>query len=136
MRNAGQSAVADQALVQIAAIYRIEREMAELDAQDRQQERQRVPDGSATAKALDYSLDSWQALTRNLLGAQVKVDNNSLENLLRPWAMGRKAWLFVGSELAGQRAAIVMSLVHSARLHGRTTPTPGCVTCSIGCPHT
>jgi len=81
-------------------------------------ERQRVPDGSATAKALEYSLNSWQALTRHLLDGQVKVDNSSLENLLRPWAMGRKAWLFVGSELAGRRAAIVMSLVHSARLHG------------------
>ena len=46
------------------------------------------------------------------------VDNNPLENLIRPWAMGRKAWLFAGSELAGQRAAIVMSLVQSAKLNG------------------
>lgn len=38
---------------------------------------------------------------------------------MRPWAMGRKAWLFAGSELAGQRAAMVMSLVQSAKLHGR-----------------
>jgi hypothetical protein len=80
-------------------------------------ERQRVPEGSATAKALDYSLNSWQALACNLLDGQVKMDNNSLENLLRPWAMGRKAWLFVDSELAEQRAAIVMSLMHSPRLH-------------------
>jgi transposase len=44
--------------------------------------------------------------------------DNHLENLLRPWAMGRKAWLFVGSEIAGgQRAAIVMSLAHSAKLN-------------------
>ena len=137
LRNAGKSAVASQALVQIAAIYRIEREMATFSAEDRLDERrrrtqplwdqwykwlllerQRVPDGSATAKALEYSINSWQALTRHLLDGQVNVDNNSLENLLRPWAMGRKAWLFVGSELAGKRAAIVMSLVHSARLHG------------------
>ena len=41
--------------------------------------------------------------------------NNHLENLMRPWAMGRKAWLFAGSELAGKRAATVMSLVQSAR---------------------
>lgn len=44
--------------------------------------------------------------------------NNHLENLLRPWAVGRKAWLFAGSELAGQRAAMVMSLVQSAKLNG------------------
>ena len=48
----------------------------------------------------------------------MSVDNNHIENLMRPWAMGRKAWLFAGSELAGQRAAMVMSLVQSARLHG------------------
>ena len=48
----------------------------------------------------------------------VSVDNNHIENLMRPWAMGRKAWLFAGSESAGKRAAVVMSLVQSARLHG------------------
>ena len=48
----------------------------------------------------------------------VPIDNNHIENLMRPWAMGRKAWLFAGSELAGQRAAVVMSLVQSAKLNG------------------
>jgi hypothetical protein len=50
---------------------------------------------------------------------EVSVDNNHLGNLIRPWAMGCRAWLFAGSELAGQRAAVVMSLVQSAKLHGR-----------------
>ncbi len=137
IRDGGKSAVASEAVVRIAAIYRIERELATLGVDDRLAERQRrcirlweslqawltlerrrVPDGSATAKAIDYSLNSWSALTRNLVDGAVGVDNNSLENLLRPWAMGRKAWLFAGSELAGKRAAVVMSLVHSARLHG------------------
>ena len=54
----------------------------------------------------------------NLNNGNVPVDNNHVENLMRPWAMGRKAWLFAGSELAGKRAAIVMSLVQSARLNG------------------
>ena len=48
----------------------------------------------------------------------MSVDNNHIERLIRPWAMGRKAWLFAGSELAGQRAAMVMSLLQSAKLHG------------------
>lgn len=83
-----------------------------------QLERARVHDGSATAKALNYSLNAWGALTRNLLDGEVNVDNNHCENLIRPWALGRKAWLFAGSELAGQRAAIVMSLVQSAKING------------------
>ena len=77
-----------------------------------------MPDGSAIAQAIDYSLNAWGQLTQNLLDAEVPVDNNHLENQMRPWAMGRKAWLFAGSELAGQRAAMVMSLVQSAKLNG------------------
>ena len=65
-----------------------------------------------------YSLKRWTALTAFLLDGNVAIDNNHIENLMRPWAMGRKAWLFAGSELAGQRAAVVMSLVQSARMHG------------------
>jgi len=76
-----------------------------------------VPDGSGIALAIDYSLNRWTALGRFLHDGEVSCHNNHLENLLRPWAMGRKAWLFAGSELAGQRAAMVMSLVQSAKLN-------------------
>ena len=58
-------------------------------------------------------------LTAYLVDSSVAIDNNHIENLIRLWAMGRKAWLFAGSELAGQRATVVMSLVQSARTHGR-----------------
>ena len=77
-------------------------------------ERTRVHDGGGIAVALDYSLKRWVALGRFLEDGAVSVDNNHVENLMRPWAMGRKAWLFAGSELAGKRAAMVMSLVQSA----------------------
>ena len=132
------SVVAPEALRRIAEIYRAERELGatsgavRLEARKQvteplwkklrawlEGERVKVPDGSATAKALDYSLKHWTALTRNLLDGDVPVDNNHLENQIRPWAMGRRAWLFTGSELAGQRAAVVMSLVQSAKLNGR-----------------
>ena len=132
-----QSPVALQAVQRIAWIYRIEKEARELPEGDRlalrqaqarphwdqlhawlRLERQRVPEGSAIAGAIDYSLNHWAALTLNLHDANVPVDNNHIENLMRPWAMGRKAWLFAGSELAGQRAAVVMSLAQSARLNG------------------
>ncbi|MDK7178077.1 transposase domain-containing protein, partial [Micrococcus luteus] len=50
--------------------------------------------------------------------AQLPMDNNAVENLIRPLAIGRKNWLFVGSEKAGRRAAAVMSLIQSAKLNG------------------
>ena len=48
----------------------------------------------------------------------VPIDNNSVENRIRPWALGRRNWLFIGSQLAGERAAVVMSLLQSAKLNG------------------
>ena len=131
------SPVSMQAIQRIAALYKIERQIKGFSVQERlaarqtsskplcddlhewlKLERQLVPDGSATAKAIDYSLKRWDALTVYLNNGNVQIDNNHIENLIRPWAMGRKAWLFAGSELAGQRAAIVMSLLQSAKLNG------------------
>lgn len=81
-------------------------------------QRQKVPEGSATAKAIDYSLKRWLALTRYIDDADLPADNNRVENQIRPIALGRQNWLFAGSLRAGQRAAAVMRLVHSARLNG------------------
>ena len=81
-------------------------------------ERLRVEDGSGVAAAPDYSLRRWVAFGHFLRDGRVSIDNNHVERLMRPWAMGRKAWLFCGSELAGRRAAMVMSLVQSAKLSG------------------
>ena len=78
----------------------------------------RVPDGSATAKAINYSLGRWQALTRYIDDGDLPIDNNWLENRIRPIAIGRKNWLFTGSLRAGQRAAVIMSLIQSAKLNG------------------
>lgn len=80
--------------------------------------RAKVPDGSATAKAMDYSLKRWGALTRYLDDPALPIDNNFDEQQIRPWATGRKNWLFVGTLLAGQRAAAIMSLIQSAKLNG------------------
>jgi transposase len=135
--KANDSPVAAEAIQRIAWLYKLEREARDMTPADRlalrlqhakplwedlhawlEIERARVPDGSGIAGAIDYSLNRWTALSRFLLDGAVSVDNNSLENLMRPWAMGRKAWLFAGSELAGKRAAAVMSLVQSAKLNG------------------
>src|SRR5690606_6275225 len=72
-------------------------------------QRQNVPDGSATAKAIDYTLNRWSALTRYLDDGELPIDNNWVENQIRPIAIGRSNWLFAGSLRAGQRAAAVMS---------------------------
>jgi transposase len=81
-------------------------------------QRQKVPDGSATAKAIDYSLKRWQALTRYIDDGDLPADNNWVENQIRPIAIGRSNWLFAGSLRAGQRAAAIMSLIQSAKLNG------------------
>jgi hypothetical protein len=81
-------------------------------------QRARVSDGGSTAKAIDYSLRRWVALTHYLDNGAVPIDNNWVENRIRPIAIGRNNWLFAGSLRAGQRAAAVMSLIHSARLNG------------------
>jgi hypothetical protein len=53
-------------------------------------ERTRVPDGSAIAKAIDYSLSHWEGLGRFLLDGNVPLDNNHCESQIRPWALGRR----------------------------------------------
>ncbi len=57
-------------------------------------QRQKVPEGSESAKALDYSLRRWEALTRFVGDVQLPIDNNWIENQIRPIAIGRNNWLF------------------------------------------
>jgi len=135
--KANASAVAAQAIQRIAWLYKIEADARPLTSQERLQmrharskplwdelhvwlqlERTRVPDGSAIAKAIDYSLNRWSGFGRFLVDGDVPLDNNHCENQMRPWALGRKNWLFIGSQLAGERAAVVMSLLQSAKLNG------------------
>jgi hypothetical protein len=80
--------------------------------------RQKITDGSGAAKALDYSLRRWDALTQFVGDGQLPIDNNHIENQIRPIAIGRNNWLFAGSLRAGKRAAAVMSLIQSAKLNG------------------
>ena len=81
------------------------------------QQRQKILDGSATARAIDYSLNRWVALTRFIDDGDLPIDNNWVENRIRPIALGRQNWLFAGSLRAGKRAAAGMSLIHSAKLN-------------------
>ena len=134
---ANKSEIAQQALTYIGQLYEVEREVKHLSADERGSirkakskplvdalhqwlllQRQRITDGTATAKALDYSLKRWVALTRFVQDGRLPIDNNWIENQIRPIAIGRGNWLFAGSLRAGQRAAAVMSLIQSAKLNG------------------
>jgi len=77
-----------------------------------------VPEGSATARAIDYSLKRWAALTRFVFDGRLPIDNNHIENQIRPIAIGRNNWLFAGSLRAGRRAAAIMTLIQTAKLNG------------------
>ena len=131
------SAVATEALLRWGRIYHAEAAFAEMGHDERRQARQgfskplwdefevwlklqrtQVLDGSKIAQAIDYSLNAWKALTLHIDDGAVALDNNLIERQIKPWKLGAKNWLFVGSELAGQRAAVVMSLVQSAKLNG------------------
>ena len=121
----------------IAAIYEVEREVRGLEPDERRRIRQEkaaplmetlhawmiaqrelVFEGVAITKALDYSLKRWIALSRYLNDGTLPIDNNHIEQQIRPWALGRKNWLFAGSLRSGKRAAALMSLIQSAKLNG------------------
>lgn len=137
LHQANQSTLAARALDYIGQLYEVERQIKD-EPPDRRQairtakarplvgalhqwmlaQRTKVPDGTGTARALDYSLKRWDALTRYLDDGRVPIDNNRVENQIRPWALGRSNWLFAGSLRSGKRAAAVMSLIQSAKLNG------------------
>lgn len=131
------SKVGEQALRFYQALFRIERQAEQLTSDERRRIRQRksrrvlavfnrwllgrrqlVPPGSATIKAIDYSLKRWKELTHFVNDGDVPISNNWVENQIRPIAVGRSNWLFAGSLRAGKRAAAIMSLLHSARING------------------
>jgi hypothetical protein len=129
--------IAQEALERIGALYAIEVEGRDLTIEARTQLRQAqaqprlaalhewliktrlsVADGSATASAIDYSLKRWPALCRYASAGHLPIDNNPVENDIRPVALGKKNWLFTGSERAGKRAAAIQSLLYTAKLNG------------------
>ncbi|NKI17520.1 transposase [Spongiibacter sp. KMU-166] len=64
-----------------------------------------MQDGSGTARAIDYSLKRWGALIRYLDDGAIPIDNNWVDNQIRPWVLGGSNWLFTGSARSGQWVA-------------------------------
>lgn len=80
-------------------------------------ERARLSRHAAVAQAMDYMLKRWPAFTRFLADGRICLTNNAAERALRGIALGRKAWLFAGSERGGERAAALYTLIHTAKLN-------------------
>ena len=132
-----KSPVAAEALRRIGELYAIEAEIngkpADVRLAERQQravpllaamkrwlegERQRLSRKTGVAKAINYSLARWDALTRYTSDGRLAIDNNVAERALRTVAVTRKSYLFLGSDEGGRRAAAIYSIVESARLNG------------------
>jgi hypothetical protein len=80
-------------------------------------ERARLSRHADTAKAMDYMLKRWPAFTRFLADGRICLTNNAAERALRGIALGRKAWLFAGSDRGGERAAAMYTLIATAKLN-------------------
>lgn len=123
---------AHHVLAYVSRLYEVERATRDCDAQTRQTKRQEhaaplltelgkwlddesfLPK-SLIGKAATYTRNQWQALNQYVEDGDLSIDNNFAERAMRPIAIGRKNWLFVGSEQAGHRAAVLTSLVASCK---------------------
>jgi transposase len=137
----GQSAppispLALEAVRRMDALFEIERAIAGLSAEQRlavrqdksaplvtaletwmRAQRARLSGHAPVAKAMDYMLRRWETFTVFLRDGRVCLTNNAAERALRGIALGRKAWLFAGSDRGGQRAAFMYSLVVTAKMN-------------------
>jgi hypothetical protein len=137
LHAANQHPVAEEALRRIGELYTIEKQAKDVTPEERQhlratlvaprieamflwlqQKRQGTPNGGALAKAIDYSIKRWDALRAYAHSGNLPIDNNSIENTIRPIAIGKKNWMFAGSESAGKRAANIQSLLATAKANG------------------
>jgi transposase len=81
-------------------------------------ERARLSRHAETAKAIDYMLTRWPAFTRFLDDGRICLSNNAAERALRGVALGRRSWLFAGSDRGGERSAAIYTLIGTAKLNG------------------
>jgi transposase len=131
------SPVALEALKRIGALYEIEEDIRGQPPAQRQVERQtratplledlqqwlresarKTSRKSDLAAAIGYTLSRWTALMRYCEDGRIEIDNNAAERTLRAVALGRKNFLFAGSDAGGERAAVFYSLIGSAKLNG------------------
>jgi len=131
------SPIAKEALERIGALFDIERPIKGAPSEQRRTVRQRlakprldelatwldaqlqrIPGKSDLAGAIRYARSRWQALTAYVDHGRLEISNNAAENAIRPVALGRKNWLFAGSDSGGERAALFYTLIRTATLNG------------------
>jgi hypothetical protein len=136
VQAATQSLLAAEALGRLAALYRIETSVRGQPPEVRLATRKaqaeplfaelrtwlentqaRIPGKSDLAGAIRYTLSRWDALTLVLRDGRTCLDNNAAERAMRPMTLGRKNWLFAGSDAGGERAAAAYSLIETAKLN-------------------
>lgn len=134
---ATNSVIAQEALERIAALFAIEKTISGQNPDDRRTVRQeqslpllaelkaffdqaltRISGKSSLAQAMRYALTRWDALTRYTTDGHLEMTNNAAERAIRPLALGRKNWLFAGSDTGGDRAAMMYSIIQTAKLNG------------------
>ena len=81
------------------------------------EQRAKLSRGNDVAKAMDYMLKRWPAFTRFLDDGRICLSNNAAERGVRGIALGRKSWLFCGSDRGGERAAVMYSLIVTAKMN-------------------
>ena len=132
-----KSTLAEEILDRIGALYAVEQEIRGLPPDQRYVVRQArslpllramkawleqtlptLSQKSAMAKAMRYALSRWEALMRFVHDGRIEIDNNAAERALRCVALGRKNFLFAGSDAGGERAAAIYSLLGTAKLNG------------------
>jgi transposase len=134
-----ESALAKAVLKDIQELYRVEAELRECGAGARQREARRRAESapmfatlkskleaqrphhlpqSLTGKAISYALDRWDGLTLYVGNGEMEIDNNLVENAIRPSAIGKKNWLFFGSESGGWQNAVMYTVVQNCKMHG------------------
>jgi transposase len=137
LHKANNSPMALEALQRIARLYAIEAEGKTLSIEARRQlradksqpelkalhdwlihARAGTANGGGSARALDYTIRRWPALLRYADSGHLPINNSPVENTIRPIAIGKKNWLFAGSERGGQRAAAIQTLLGTAKLNG------------------
>ena len=137
LHQADKNPMALEAVQRIAVLYAIEAEGEAMSVEARLQLRKeksqpyledlhdwliqtrlKTANGGTSAKALDHILKRWPAIIRYAETGHLPIDNNPVENVIRPIALGKKNWLFAGSERAGKRAAAIQSLLGTAKLNG------------------
>jgi len=134
---ANGSPLAQAALERIGALYGVEKEARDLPPDRRRAIRQsragpllddlkswfeatlpKISGKSELAGAIRYALTRWTQLTRYRDDGRLAIDNNAAERAIRGVALGRKNWLFAGSDAGGERAAAIYSLIETAKLNG------------------